>query len=200
VHSVAPDQAMSLLFPQGADVSAATVGGASREGSSGTPPEGPPEPSDIMVRLAACLDLVGGASRRLADAMERQRLREELQWEDCHPIDLAPVSIAGAGSLTDERWQPRAGFAWQILLVTVTFGAGATEAVMYKSADASGATPNNALNGFTPNAVTSIGVWEPKGLIFLPGQQALFAATGGGITVRGEAVEIALGQLPPYLM
>jgi hypothetical protein len=191
---------MALLFPQGADVSAATVGGASREGTSGTPPEGPAEPPDIMVRIAACLELVGGASGRLADAIERQRQREMLEWEDCHPIDLAPIAIGAAGNLTDERWQPRAGFAWQILLVTVTFGAGATEAIMYKSADATGAVASNALQGFTPGAVTGTAVWEPKGLIFLPGQQALFAAAGGGVTVRGEAVEIALGQLPAYLM
>jgi hypothetical protein len=199
VHSVSPDEGMSRLFPSGADISASLSPGTSREGTSGTPPE-PEGPPDLMVRIAACLDLVGGASRRLADAMERQRQLEELEWEDCHPIPLAPIATGAAGSLTDERWQPRAGFAWQVLLITITFGAGATEAVMYKTADGSGSTPNNTRQGFTPNATTSIATWEPKGLIFLPGQQALFVATGGGITVTGEAVEIALGKLPAYLM
>jgi hypothetical protein len=191
---------MSRLFPAGADVSAGTVAQAMAPGTSGMPPEDAGGPPDIMVRIAACLDLVGGASRRLADAMDRARQMEMLDWDDCHPVDLAPLALAGAGSVTDERWQPRAGFAWQILLITITFGAGATEAIMYKSADGSGAVPSNALQGFTPNATTSVATWEPKGLLFLPGQQALFVSTGGGLTVRGEAVEIALSKFPAYLM
>jgi hypothetical protein len=153
-----------------------------------------------MVRIAACLDLVGGASRRLADAMERERQREMLEWEDCHPIPLQPLANAAAGTLTDERWQPRAGFAWQILLVTVTFGAGTTYAVMYDSAGAEGQIASNALHDFVPSAVSGMAEWEPKGLLVLPGHQMSFASTAGGITVSGRAVEISLGKLPAYLM
>src|SRR5215469_9242458 len=183
--AVRPDEAMGLLYPQQALDPARTRAVPAA-----------PDPG-AGVDLAAAVTLFARLGASLDDVtaeLARQRRRNQLAWEDCYPIDLFPLSASGAGSLTDERWQPRQGVAWQILLVTITFGAGATFANMYKSADASGAIAGNALKDFVPNATSSVATWEPKGLLFLPGQQALFNATGGGITVRGEAVEIAINK------
>src|SRR5215469_14292540 len=169
--AVRPDEAMGLLYPQQALDPARTRAVPAA-----------PDPG-AGVDLAAAVTLFARLGASLDDVtavLARQRRRNQLAWEDCHPIDLFPLSASGAGSLTDERWQPRQGVAWQILLVTITFGAGAIA--------------GNALKDFVPNATSSVATWEPKGLLFLPGQQALFNATGGGITVRGEAVEIAINK------
>jgi hypothetical protein len=183
---------MNRLFPLGADISAPP-----EPGLSGPAAEGPADGMglDIMARIAVCLEAVGGAARDLAAA----RARDQLGWEDCHPIDIDPVAEAGAGAITDERWQPRKGWAWQVLLLTVVFGTGGTSAALYKSADPAGALANNALHDFIPDTI-GWASWEPKGLILLPGQQLLLSAAGAGATMRGQAVEIALHRLPDYLM
>lgn len=192
MRSVRPDEGMQRLFPLGADVSTPPEPGLSGPAATEAP-EG--LGLDIMARIAVCLETVGGAARDLALARERDRLG----WEDCHPIDIDPVAIAGAGSMTDERWQPRKGWAWQVLLLTVVFGAGGTSGALYKSADPTGAIASNGLHDFIPDAI-GWATWEPKGLILLPGQQLLLTAAGAGATMRGQAVEIALHRLPDYLM
>lgn len=150
---------------------------------------------DFWGKLALTLDGMTDAARRLAAARERDRC----EWMDCHPIPLNPLAISGAGPLIDERWGPRKGFAWQILLLTVTFGAGATSATVYRTADATGLFAANAKQDFLPDA-NSMATWEPKGLILLPGTQLSWLAAGGGITVSGEAIEIAIERLAAYLM
>jgi hypothetical protein len=206
VDLIRPDQGMALLYPGDGPPPGpgpVTSGGyPSPYGTPAPPASGPEEAGaepglgvDIMARIAVCLDTVGAAARDLAIARDRERL----DWEDCHPIDIAPVSMGAAGIITDERWQPRKGWAWQVLLITVVFGAGGTSAQLFKSADASGAVPSNALHNFLPDA-NGWASWEPKGLILLPGQQLLTSAAGSGATVRGQAVEIALHRLPDYLM
>lgn len=168
----------------------------------GLPPPAAPSPGggleiDIMARLAVCLDGLQSAAGRLALSRER----DQCGWADCHPIPLAAVTTPGgtAGSIVDERWQPRAGFAWQVLLLTVTFLAGATSAVVYKTAGNEGLIPSNAKMDFLPDAA-GLATWEPKGLILLPGTQLSWNAAGGGIVASGEAVEIALPRLAGYLM
>jgi hypothetical protein len=173
---------MRHLYPAAAPAAPAAPAGAGAE-------------LDIGARLVLALDSVTAAAGRLAAARER----DALAWEDCHPIDIAPVSEAAAGIITDERWQPRKNWAWQVLLLTVVFGGGATSAVLYKSADPTGAVSNNALKSFIPDAA-GVAAWEPKGLILLPGQQLMLSSAGGGALMRGEAVEIALPRLPEYLM
>jgi hypothetical protein len=192
MREVRTDEGLRRLFPQGADVSAQPVAGLSGPASEAPPPG---IGAELWAQISLCLDRVGGAARDLAAAVERDRLG----WEDCHPIDIDPVAIASAGSMTDERWQPRKGWAWQVLLLTVVFGAGGTSGSLYKSADGSGALANNALHDFIPDTI-GWASWEPKGLILLPGQQLLLTSAGGGATMRGQAVEIALHRLPDYLM
>jgi hypothetical protein len=193
VHQqIRPDEAMGLLYP-----------------ADGPPPGAPPAPTPagyatpaeepgltLMAQLAVTLETAGNAAARLADIANRA----QLDWEDCHPVPLSPLSNAAAGPLTDERWQPRKGWAWQVLLVTVTFGAGATYAVMYDAAGTEGQIASNARHDFVPSAVSEMAEWEPKGLIVMPGHQMSFASVGGGITVSGQAIEIALDKLPAYLM
>lgn len=150
---------------------------------------------DVAGRLELCLGRVADAARRMADARERERI----SWEDCHTIPLATLASSAAGNLIDERWQPRAGWAWQVLLLTVTFGAGATSAILYKTADASGIIAGNAKRSFLPDTA-GMATWEPKGLLLLPGHQLSWASAGGGVTVSGEAVEVRFGRLPDYLL
>lgn len=150
---------------------------------------------DIFGRLAVCLDGLTDAARRLAEARERDRIA----WEECHTVQLSPLSNSAAGNLVDERWQPRQKWAWQVLLLTVTFGAGATSAIVYETADPSGLVANNARHSFTPDAA-GMATWEPKGLLLLPGNQLSWTSAGGGITVSGAAVEVKLSRLPDYLL
>lgn len=194
---IAPDEGMGALHAAlwGAGNASAAIEIAPPDAGALEPVPGAGAAAglELIARIGACIGDVGAELRR-------QRLAARLAWDDCHPIEIFPSAINAAGTLGDERWQPREGFAWQILLLTVTFGAGATYAVAYQSADPSGALPKNALHDFVPNATSSMASWEPKGKILLPGQQLLFASTGGGITVRGDAVEIAIDKLPAYLM
>lgn len=185
--TIRPDEAMGKLYPPVTSVprlEAAPGPGAGAE-------------LDISARLVATLDGVSDAARQLAAS----RTRDQLSWEDCHPIDIAALQTPGgaAGFITDERWQPREKWAWQVLLITVTFGAGGTSAVLYQTASAEGTVANNSLKSFIPDAA-STAVWEPKGLILLPGHQLGLQAAGGGATLRGKAVEIYLPRLPEYLM
>lgn len=147
---------------------------------------------DVVARLALSIGELGDAAARLAAA------RERIAWEDCHTIPLAALAGTGA-ALVDERWQPRPGWAWQVLLLTVTFGAGATSAVLYESASVEGLIPNNALRSFLPDAA-NMATWEPKGLLVLPGHQLSWLAAGGPVTVAGRAVEVRLARLPDYLI
>lgn len=148
---------------------------------------------DIGLRLIASVESLDGAVRRL------QAGRDLIPWEDCHPVDLFPLASAGAVPLIDERWQPRQGFTWQVLLLTVSFGAGATSAVVYTTADASGLIPSNSRKSFLPDTA-GMAVWEPKGLLLGPGSQLSWLSAGGGITVSGQAVEVRTHLLPLYLM
>lgn len=184
--TIAPDQGMAGLYPE-------------RFAPPPAPPAGPGPALegelDIGGRLVIALDNVTAAAQKIAE----QRRRDRLSWDDCHPIDITANQSNAAGFLTDERWQPRATWAWQVLLLTVVFGAGATAAVLYQTASADGALAANALNDFLPDTA-GIGTWEPKGLILLPGHQLALQSAGGGVTMRGKAVEIALPRLAEYLM
>lgn len=146
---------------------------------------------DISLRLIAALESLDGAVRG--------RGRDLIPWEDCHPVDLFPLASSSAVPLIDERWQPRQGWTWQVLLLTVTFGAGATSAVVYTTADASGLIPSNSRKSFLPDTA-NMATWEPKGLLLGPGSQLSWLSAGGGITVSGLAVEVRTHLLPLYLM
>lgn len=152
-----------------------------------------PEGIDIGARLIACLGDLSTAVRKL------QARPRPLPWDVCHPVPLEPLASAAAGSLIDERWQPRQYYTWQIMLISIFFGAGATSALAYTTADASGILPNNARKSFVPDAA-GMAVWEPKGLLLNPGDQLSFTSAGGGITVTGQAIEVRTDWLTDYLM
>lgn len=143
------------------------------------------------LELAAMVGVVARASsaiERMAAAGHRPRV----PWEACHPVPLNPLASSAAGAVSDERWEPREGFAWHVMRVTPKFGAGATAAVMYRD--------SVAADAWRLNTLSADGVaWEPRGLILLPGQRLIAAGVGGGITVNGDAIEVALDWLPDYL-
>lgn len=187
--TVRPDEAMGQLYPP-------------------PPPPGPPpgysDPGpgggaelelDIGARLALCLNDIAAALARQAAAAELDRL----EWADCHPIDIPVLSSAAAGQLTDsDRWGPMAGWAWMITRLTFTLAAGGTSVTVYQDAgvDRSG----NALTGNALLGPVASGTWEPKGKFLLPGRKLVVVSAGGGVTVGGEGIEIALPRLPAFLM
>lgn len=182
-----PDAGMQLLSQQY----------AAQAAQAAAPPDGPLGPGaelDVFARLAVAID-------EASAEMRRQRQAARKAWEHCHPIQLFPLTNNAAGILSDpERWGPRSSWAWQVLRVSVVSNAtgGATAADLFiDSAAMEGATQ---LNHFSGTAGAFMGVWEPKGKFLLPGQQLVWQSTGGGITVSGEAIEIALDWLPTYLM
>jgi hypothetical protein len=190
MHSVRPDEAMARLFPQGPDISAQTVGPAmgAPPGISGAPAEGQPGGGglDIMARLEVCLSGMADAARRLADARDSA----QLSWDRCHVVPIAPGVSNAAGLIDDpDRWGPRAGWAWMIMRLTIVMTAGAT-ATVYRDSPTSGHEMLYSINA---------GVWEPKGVILLPGQRMVVQASSQAV-VNGDAVEIALDSLPAFLM
>lgn len=160
-----------------------------------------PSPAGPLIgaELGAQLEVRIGELADAADRLARARMRDQCEWAECHPIPLAPVAIPAAGNVIDERWAPRTDWAWQVVLLSVTFGAGATAATVYEASGEAGLIAANALRNFAPNA-GGMDWWEPKGLIVLPNQALSWQAAGGGITVSGRAVEISMAKLADYLM
>jgi len=187
MESLSPDAGMAQLAQAYAAQAAGTAPGPDQ------PPAGGAE-LDVFARLTIALD-------RATDEMRRQRHAARKAWDHCHPVPLVPLSNNAAGTITDpDRWGPKEGWAWQVLRVSVVSNAtgGATAAALFDSTAAmEGATQ---LQGFTGTAGAFMGLWEPKGHFMLPGSQLVWTSTGGGITVNGEAIEIALDWLPTYLM
>lgn len=144
---------------------------------------------DVFARLSVAID---GATTE----MRRQRQAARKAWEHCHPAPLVTLANNAAGTITDERWQPRAGWAWQLTRISVVSNAGgATAAALYQ-----GGPGGEWLQNFTGTAGAFMGIWEPKGTFLLPGNQLVWTSTGGGITVNGQVIEISLDWLPTYLM
>jgi hypothetical protein len=181
---------MQLLSQQYA-AQAEQAATAAAGGDAGGPEAG--AELSVFARLAVSLD--GAAAE-----MRKQRQAARKAWEHCHPIPLVTLTNTGAGTITDERWQPRQSWAWQVLRVSVVSNSsgGATAAALFR--DSAGADGAYQLQAFAGSAGSFLGVWEPKGMFLLPGQQMVWTSTGGGITVNGEAIEIALDWLPTYLM
>lgn len=153
---------------------------------------------DIRARLVLALE--GNTS-----AMNRARSAWDVPWEVCHPIPLNPVTNTAAGVINDERWEPRQGFVWHILRVSVASNAsgGATSALLVQdSAQVAGASD---LQQFPPvgtagTAGSFLGCWEPKGKFLFPGQRLILQTTGGGAIMNGDAIEIDTNWLSRYIM
>ena len=144
--------------------------------------------------LAAALVFALRANTRAMQAP--RRARPEIPWDACHPIPLNPMASNAAGFLGwgDERWTPPAGFAWHVTEIAVVMGAGTTSWTLYRDGGQSG----SAAFQFFQSQVS--GLLEPRALILMPGNNLNFNSAGGGITVSGLAVEVALDWLPAYLM
>lgn len=141
---------------------------------------------DVYLRLTAALE-------NNTRAQQRAAVRPRIPWEAAHPFPLFPQSSNAAGTLQDpDRWAPKDGWTWLLTRLTVTLGTGATSFTAYKD---SAASPAFAVLG--PNGS---GTWEPKSTVFMPGVQLLVASAGGGCTVSGEGVEIALEWLPTFIL
>lgn len=111
---------------------------------------------------------------------------------DIWPLRLNNLFLNAAGSIdtgvTD--WAPQAGFAFELLGVTITLGAGATLVQAYDEA----AQPANLLFQTTVS-----GIWGAA-KILLPGERLVFVSTGGGMTIRlSEGNQVALAYLPTHL-
>lgn len=185
---ISPDAGMAQL----AQAYAQAAGGPAADAEQVAPAASGAE-LDVFARLAVSID---GATAE----MRRQRQAARKAWEHCHVFQLNTLSSAVAGILTDERWGPRQTWAWQVLRISVVSNSsgGATSAGLFR--DSAAAEGAYQLQAFSGSAGSFLGVWEPKGLFLLPGQQLVFQSVAGGITVNGEGVEIALDWLPTYLM
>lgn len=122
--------------------------------------------------------------------------RPKIPWEACHPIPLNPINIGAAGTTSDERWEPREGFAWHVMRIGVA-SQTATAAAVFRDSPAVSAWE---LQAFTMVAGAFATPWEPRGLVLLPGSRLVWTATGGTATVNGDAIEVALDWLAAYLI
>lgn len=172
---IRPDEAMGRLYP-------------------GLPPAGPPPPApgaelDVMARLALCVDAMGAAAQRFAEAQHRARL----SWNQCHPIDIPPEQSAAAGVLDPtDIWGPRQGYAWHVMLIPAELGPAGTLMSLYRDAP----VQTNLLFQSTVS-----GLFEPRRLILLPGRRLVWSSAGDALTVgNGIAIEVDIDILPVYLM
>lgn len=184
--TVSPDEGMMLLQQRMAGQQEARHA-APQPGMDGISAE-----LAIMIRLATALEGNTAAIRGS---------RRKFSFAEVHPVQLAPIAAAGAVAnlgAGDERWSPRQGWAWDIQSWSVTFGAGTTSATIARDqSDPSGAWNKMTLD---PPAAGSTAYWHPGGhLILLPQQRFVWSSAAGGITVSGEATEVAIDCLPDYL-
>lgn len=115
-----------------------------------------------------------------------------IPYRACHPIPLAAVASNAAGTIDPTSLLgPRTGWAWDIRRLTVIFGAGTTQVnVVYNQSDAS----------TTLAQLTASGNVLGNEEIMLPGERLIFVSVGGGATISGKAIEIALPWLATYLL
>lgn len=153
---------------------------------------------EVFAKLAVALDGNTAAMRKAIAA-------GLVPWEVCHPIPLNPIANSVAGTISDERWEPREGFAWHVTRVSVQSAAagGATSALLVQDSALAAGAYN--LQSFPPvGAVAAagafLGCWEPKGRFLLPGNRLVLVTTGGGAIANGDAIEIDLDWLSRYLM
>jgi hypothetical protein len=196
--TVTPDQGMSAIAADLARRSQAAAAEVAAQAPPGAGGGGAGADLEVFARLAVSLD---DNTRAMAKAIAAGNV----PWEACHPIPLNPITNAAAGPLSDERWEPREGFAWHITRVSVqSNGAGgATSALIVADSVISSGAYN--LQSFPPPGATAaagafLGCWEPKGLFLLPGNRLILQTTGGGAIANGQAVEIDLRWLSRYLM
>lgn len=144
----------------------------------------------VMAALAVALQANTRAVRASRAA------RPEIPWEACHPIPLSPLASNAAGWLGqgDERWTPPAGFAWHVMWIAEVLAAGATSWALYRTGGTSASAAYQVISS------TVSGLFEPRGLVLMPGEYLAHQAVGGGVTVNGQAIEVALDWLPAYLM
>lgn len=192
--TIAPDQGMSLLTkrmqgwwsrlgPQpgdGQDRPAAVQAEPAEHGGEG----GLSVEFGIMAKLAAAL-------HRNSDVMQAAR-KPRVPWEAIHQVDIFPQANNAAGTLDDpDRWGPHAGWAWEITWLMLVLGAGATAVTVYRDA----AIPTNEM--FT-TAVTVR--WEPRKTRLMPGSRLIVVSAGGGVSVNGQAEEVALDWMPEHIL
>jgi hypothetical protein len=159
---------------------------------------GPGLEVDVFARLAVALDGAAGE-------MRRGRAAAKIAWEHCHPIPLATISNTAAGTLNDERWEPRQNMAWHITRVSAQSNQSGGATSVIAAQDSTEVQGGYNLYEFPPPGTTVaagafLGTWEPKGLFLLPGNRLVFATIAGGATINGQAIEIAVDWLPTYLM
>jgi hypothetical protein len=202
--SLQPDQGMSAIAAdmarrgQAAAAEAARAAPPGGGGSGGAAGAGAGAELEVFARLAVALD---ANTSRMAAAIAAGAV----PWEVCHPIPLNPITNTAAGSVSDERWEPREGFAWHITRVSVQSNAngGATSALVVADSVISSGAYN--LQSFPPPGTAGaagsfLGCWEPKGLFLMPGNRLILQTSGGGAIANGQAIEIATDWLSRYLL
>lgn len=172
--------------------------GAAEAGEHGERPAG--EGGGGLLEILAGLNLTLGAVNSQLAAMQPRsnwRRRPSIPLEYCHPLDLAPDQSTAAGTLDKpDKWGPKTGWIWHITRLTVVGGAGTTSITAYKDSVADPSMQANSITGTAPVTLQ----WEPRLLLLVPNRKLVFASVGGGITVNGEGVEIAIPWIAEYLM
>lgn len=171
---------------------------AERAAADGGPGAAADGDGGAALEVAAGLDFILSLSRAVDrnTAALRAAAGPRIPWEACHPVPLNPITVAAAtGTTSDERWEPREGFAWHIVRVAV-LSSTATAAAMFRD---SPAMPTQ-VQAFTMVAGAFATPYEPRGLILLPTERLVWTATGGACVVSGDAIEVAIPWLPAYLI
>lgn len=185
---IAPDVGMAQLAQNYARQAAGAAPGDAGDKAADDTGGGGAE-LDIFARLSVSLDSA-------AAEMRKNRNAAKIPWEYCHPIPLNPINVPAGGVVSDERWEPREGFAWHVVRMSVV-STGATTVSAFRDTTAANAW---MVNSFTGTANAFLGLWEPKGEFLLAGNRLIFSAVAGTATVNGQAIEVAIDWLPTYLL
>jgi hypothetical protein len=126
-----------------------------------------------------------------------RRRRPSIPVEYCHPLDFTPDQRATAGTLdVPDKFGPKTGWIWHITRLSIVGLAGATTLSVFKDSTADPSMQANSVTGTAPVSL----IWEPRLLLLLPNRKLVFSGVGGGFTVNGEGVEIAMPWIAEYLM
>jgi hypothetical protein len=164
-----------------------------------TPPISPlpdsPRPGDegfdVMAAIAVTLGSLDRHMGTIAAGAGRRR-RPTLPYEAVHPLPLPAVSLGGAGTADPTSLiGPRTGWAWDIRRLTVVFGAGTTQVSIYSTA-----VDNSTLIA----QLSASGIFSGNNEIMLHGERLVVVSAGGGFTMNGRVVEIAMPWLAEYLL
>jgi hypothetical protein len=147
---------------------------------------------DVWAKIAVSLETVGVE-------LAEQRRRQDQLWQAVHEVPIQTQFIAGNGTIdVPQVLGPSGGYWWDVTRLTAA-GFSAGTVTVYKNAVADG----NQLPSFPQAGVVTFG----RRMLLAPKARLVFVTAGitlnagvPGVSVGGDAIQVASWALPDYLL